>query len=351
MGLQTRIPEEWIVLPNDQEGASEPNHEIADALNRLRLPGNKVFERESKTLLTSCLEHYSARKVTSLRDDKPYALKLHESCPNRDVCWAGKTIEEQEMDYNRIQLPFVGSGYTESRARLVIIGLNMNECGGLDSLYDLIEGGNGVRESLRAGKKRIDFGAVKNEKGEKYGGTMIFHRAAVHAYLIEKTDWRIEDTGVLTNHRSVMDSGSELADVYDHFTFLEAIKCSPSNPPREGKEKERSRPLSSMFTGCPSLYLSQELKILKPRTILVLGLDTPLPSDMILENIHESDDRCMRVYQASDGGRKMLLVKVVHPHFRKSRSLLGGLNLNIVLDVAKYFQQERATSSGSQSRP
>ncbi len=55
----------------------------------------------------------------------------------------------------------------------------------------------------------------------------------------------------------------QLADGWDRIAFLEAIKCAPQRP--------RSEPYPEMFEVCPPTYLADELEILRPKTVLVLG--------------------------------------------------------------------------------
>lgn len=54
-----------------------------------------------------------------------------------------------------------------------------------------------------------------------------------------------------------------LAPRWDDIAFVQAIKCAPC--------RARSEPYSEMFTLCPPTYLADEVEILRPRAILLLG--------------------------------------------------------------------------------
>ena len=60
-------------------------------------------------------------------------------------------------------------------------------------------------------------------------------------------------------------SKEEICKAYDYIAISNAIKCSPC-------DNKRSRPTYSMWDNCPSYILKQEIEILKPKTILVLGV-------------------------------------------------------------------------------
>lgn len=93
-------------------------------------------------------------------------------CFNREDCWknAPDRVPPDDNDWSIVSQPWVGSRYEE--LRLVAIGENLNEYGGLNALVELIEE---AKELILDGYRRVRFHAAFDQ----YAGSFLWHHVAI----------------------------------------------------------------------------------------------------------------------------------------------------------------------------
>jgi hypothetical protein len=181
---------------------------------------------------------------------------IHEKCIRRKECWTEASIKERGNEkYNKMSLPYIGDKF---KGDLLCIGLNLNNYGGKDAYYNLIDDeANGVKKLLTDGPRPIRI----NFNQEDYAGTFLFHRMSVYANIILDR-YKYENDKILSlDDRILYDSRDYLAKIYSELIFLNAIKCSP--------KYENSTPFEPMYVNCFNNILCEEIKIIKPKNILV----------------------------------------------------------------------------------
>lgn len=251
-------------------------------------------------------------------------ISLQDNCLNCNICWNGienrkwddkeleDYFEENDTDTTKIYLPWIGD-YFESQ-KLLIIGINMNEYGGTYAQRKIV--GDWVRSGLLEGKKRI----LKNDN---YAGTFYWYMAPAYAsVLIEK-----KGSMVVNWNDDGAPNPKSLSDTLDYFSITNSIKCSPKG--------EKSKPSSQMWENCLTHILKQEIKILKPTQILILGttenfyyfknkiLDQPFDT-----SIKESGN--FRKGQGTIDNNSVEFYSVIHP------TAFGG-NKNSLIQEFKEF--------------
>jgi hypothetical protein len=110
------------------------------------------------------LELYRRQGVLSVEGGNVNDHPLHSSCPSANCCWGSRAVNDGSRWWNRIQLAYVGPLYEVSPARLLVVGLNLNEDGRLPELEWLVRY---AQVALARGEKRIDFG------NPSYAGTLL----------------------------------------------------------------------------------------------------------------------------------------------------------------------------------
>lgn len=259
-------------------------------------------------------------KQSGVLDDCGQKLKellLHEACPDAAECWAGSEASGCQADWNKIQMPFIGPRYANSRSRLAVLALNLNGDGGLFSLHWLIANAQSI---FMTGCKKTHFGA------EDYSGTLFFHRLAAYSLLAVRSDWNFSEGEVWLGESRLVDNFEALSDILNSIAFLEAIKCSPAGG--------RSSPTRSMWSQCPRRFLISELRTLAPRTILVLGKETLTALPMETGSpVAEAENSLIRLYRSTIEGGEVSLINVVHPAYPR-----GGSAESLVSDLARLLR-------------
>ena len=145
-------------------------------------------------------------------------------------------------------MPYIGD---EFKGDLLCIGLNFNEYGGKEAHSDLIDDEKhdcGARKFLTQGRIKIH-------------GSLLFHRMSVYANIILDR-YKYEDDKILSPDDGILcKSGDHLEKIYPELIFLNAIKCSPKG--------EISKPFKPMYRNCFDNISCKEIKIIKPKNILV----------------------------------------------------------------------------------
>lgn len=199
---------------------------------------------EHLSTLRELLDLYARRGLLPNGADWP----LYDVCPRREPCWGGRDeLRPTQRARAGIAAPWLGTDYF--RDRICVVGMNFHDWGGLDGHWVIC---NAHIEAQRAGMRGKDgrpfaYGAMA------YANVL---RAGVEGEVPD--DWR-------------RPKPEALAEVWQSVAFLEAVKCSPGVP--------RSSPFPEMFRQCPPLLLRDELRILKPRVVLLLG--RPQPRDTV----------------------------------------------------------------------
>jgi len=259
-------------------------------------------------------------KQNGVLDDSGQKLKellLHEACPDAAECWAGSETSGRLANWNKIQLPFIGPLYANSRSRLAVLGINLNGDGGLFSLHWLVAN---VQSIFTTGIKKTHFGV------EGYSGTLFWHRLAAYSLLAVRSDWNLSEGEVWLGESRLLDNLEALSDVLNSIAFLELIKCSPA--------WERSSPTGPMWSQCPRRFLISELRILAPRTILVLGKETLTALPMETGSpVAEAENSLIRLYHSTIEGGEVSLINVVHPTWPG-----GGSAESLVSDLARLLR-------------
>lgn len=164
------------------------------------------------------------------------SLRCH--CPNRRACWPAE-VDPKCPDRAGIAMPWLGDDYLENR--IVVVGMNLHDWGGLDAHLRVCR--DHIRQ-LRLGRTGKDSRAFAT-------GAMTYVDAISRSMAGE------------TLSADPRPGRSVLADHWHKVAFAEAIKCAPPTV--------ASAPYPEMFKLCPPAFLLEELRILRPRVVLVLG--------------------------------------------------------------------------------
>jgi hypothetical protein len=221
----------------------------------------------------------------NLLNESGQEIPLHSACQYRSECWndAFDRCPPEDQGWSSITRPWVGPRYEE--LRLVVVGENFNEYGGLEALVELTEE---AKVLIAEGWRRVRFGnSFKN-----YAGSFLWHRIGCYAtafgeaFGIAKSNW--DNNGY--------PEAKDAASAYDLITFVEHIKCSPRG--------HKSKPTSRMWENCGAHVLRKELLLLNPTHILVLGTSTNAWS--LRQHVFDSD-WCDKVQVGSVTHAKTLL--------------------------------------------
>ncbi len=190
---------------------------------------------QSEIVRTLC-DLYEAKGL--LPDGKD--LPLQHVCPCREQCWGGREhAHPNHPDRAGISVPWVGAHYFDRR--ICVVGTNASDWGGIDSNWRICPS---HKDALLAGRRGKD-------------GSPFAEGAMRYAHAVERS------LGGATDPDTRAASRPQLAETWESCAYLQAVKCSPSTP--------RSEPFPEMFRNCPSLLLKDELEILRPDAVIVLG--------------------------------------------------------------------------------
>jgi hypothetical protein len=245
-----------------------------------------------------------------LLNENGETLPLHTVCKHSGSCWHGAKarVPKETGDRAGISRPYIGAHYDE--ARIVFIGINMNDAGGYLKLQALTEE---AKTALEQGKKRVNFGMPYSE----YRGTLLWHRIASYAHILMSGD-------PTTRSYEPLDSSptpSQLSLALDYVSITNHVKCSPHDKPK----RENSAPTEGMWKYCGAQILRRELAILEPRIVVVLGRgdnlwyfqQSALGSDALeWRDSGSTTERRVLVSKVAISGVPTALVVVPHPHAR-----------------------------------
>lgn len=203
------------------------------------------FQSEHAKAYEELLDLYGACELLPDGRDEP----LLSICPKCHPCWDDRrNMAPQQLDRAGVSAPFIGRRFFERR--ILVVAMNFNDWGGLDGNWLMCHWHAEAQARGELGKDGRWFG---------YG-------AMAYARLVEASldgelpaDWK---------HPQPRD----LVGVWDNCALVQSVKCAPNSP--------HSNPFEEMFVECGRLLLLDELRILKPRVIIVLGRG-PNPRDAI----------------------------------------------------------------------
>ena len=187
-------------------------------------------------LIRELCDLYEARGLLDDGRDRP----LWALCPRRGPCWEGRgDARPRREERAGIAVPWLGRRYLERR--ICLVGINFHDWGGLDGHWLICPD---HEQSLARG-------------GRGHHGLPFGLGAAAYVRLVEEAL-----DGTLRPGRPVPPP-TEAADAWQSCAFLEAVKCAPDRP--------ASEPFEEMWGECVGLLLREELRILAPRVVILLG--------------------------------------------------------------------------------
>ncbi|WP_126429113.1 uracil-DNA glycosylase family protein [Brevibacillus marinus] len=220
-------------------------------------------------------------------------LPLCETCNHHQDCWQGyehrKPLDQDNIHWSHVCLPWIGEKY--NTFRIVVIGINPYESGGLDFFRVLIPQ---AKEEMARGKIKVRF------NNPTYAGTILWHRIGLYASqtILKFVD---EDDPLTFPELSHIDA-------YDWIAFTNHVKCSPTG--------DRSQPSRAMWENCHSI-LKEELRILNPKILFVLGTGDNifyLRKNVLDENpLFIDETKFVRIFLGKLHGRTVGIINVPHP--------------------------------------
>ena len=232
-------------------GRNRSKSEHADVLQGLEAPLGQRPGREQADLVSQLAEIYADHGILDGMRTPP----LHEHCPKCKKCWHGAGADPPVPARLRprpkqagIAFPWVGRDFSSSK--LVIAGINLpvpedaGDFGGLLSQWWIY---SDLTNDNKMGRKKQYMG--KSEFAYAAGTYMLTIEAAAQGKAINGSP-----------------APRDAASAWERCALLELVKCSPvggGSPPED-----------EMWKNCLGEYLVEELDVLKPRALIVMGIST-----------------------------------------------------------------------------
>ena len=141
-----------------------------------------------------------------------FETPLHTNCKNYIKCWENLSAKQPHGDRSKIYLPYIGNKYNETK--ILVIGINMNNYGGIDAAHYLL---HTAMDELAKGKKKLF-------SNETYKGSMLFYQTYKYASILCKS--------------LIPEFNERLNNPLEYIAFTNHIKCSPDDGKNEcTKEK------------------------------------------------------------------------------------------------------------------
>jgi len=253
-------------------------------------------------------------------DNTGMCCSLPEVCNNSKKCWGTEKdrLPVSNSAQAHISRPYIGKEY--DKLRLLVVGINMNEHGGYYAFDGLIDGEYGARKDILNWIRRSKFG----NPTERYVGTYQYYCSSNYGAAIASINNLIN----LKHSSDGLPLSQNTADAWDYISYTNHIKCSPTF--------ENSRPSSEMWHLCGSHVLLEEIKILKPKYILILGITDNFwhfkdkVININLQSEYEIDDA--RYQKLVFDNEAIHLFAITHPsRYRKQSYLNFETLVNTVL--------------------
>lgn len=265
------------------------------------------------------MENYKIKLEKFYSSENILNVPLEKYCMHSDSCWKGiedrgrivETSEtESNLEHSNLYIPWIGEKY--DKLKLVILGINMNDCGGYDAEESLALS---AKDAILQGQKRINFG------NHDYHGTMFWHRVAAYAVAfmesagIIKPNWQDDD----------FPSKEDISLAFEYFAITNSIKCSPKSTK---DSKDRSKPTGAMWNNCPSYILKKELETLAPEKILLTGISDN--ANYFNNKVLDQPCNLIKLENIKHGigllnGKKIEIFVVPHPSIRTSVKIMYSL--------------------------
>jgi hypothetical protein len=232
---------------------------------------------EQIAVVDALLALYACRGLLPRGRDEP----LYEVCPNSESCWEGAT--RPVPDHAGISVPWVGREY--AAWRVCVVGLNFDNYGGLAGHWRVCA--SHIR-TLR------DGGLGKN--GRFFATGAMSYARAVEMSMCGSLGGSWDDP-----------SPADLARSWERCAYLQAVKCAPHG--------NRSQPTRAMCSACPPFLLKEELEILAPSAVILLGRTSvrDIVRPMLSVRWGESPGHFERDEFVLDDGRSVQLFCCNHP--------------------------------------
>ncbi|MBK6846306.1 MAG: hypothetical protein IPG96_01715 [Proteobacteria bacterium] len=183
----------------------------------------------------------------------------------------------------------------------------MNEHGGYDAMVGMVER---AQKDLETGTRRLRFQEPPSKKRQKgdYAGTLLFHRVGAYAaYFAARAE-----LAPLELRPDGFPIAKLVARSFDLIAMTNQVKCSP--------QRELSKPTEGMWRHCGQMVLRRELRVLRPRQILVLGTENrdhlgALCFDSEVTSWKPSG-RLLTEAHARLDGQPVRVIAAPHPHRR-----------------------------------
>jgi len=215
-------------------------------------------------------------------------VNLRTNCHRKEKCW---TLSSQRHSNYHIYHPYIGSKYHQER--IMVIGINMNDYGGSDAATYLA---NKAQKEIQAGK----IMTFANKSG--YRGSLLWHRLLSYAAILLQTKGAIP-----INSDKKHPTKEDLSNAFPYIAFTNSIKCSP--------KKNNSTPSKGMRENCPDYILKKEIGILRPKTIIILGVQNKnnLKSLLSFKKINHNVKSIISLFDFQNNGEVVKAICIPHP--------------------------------------
>lgn len=238
-----------------------------------------------------------------------YIEPLHLKCINSDTCWYDVSTENicgNNEEESQLYRPYIGEDY--QIGRVLAIGINMHKYGGYNAENILAEK---AKNEIRKGKKRTFA-----KKG--YRGSLVWHRMLSYSSFI------LREVGVFEiPEKRPYPKKIELTKAFDYISITNSIKCCPWH--------DRSKPTNEMWKHCPDYILKEEIRILKPRHLIILGIDNYHRVKNLFDDRNEKHKGDIKFVKAKFEGEDIYLYAFPHPASSQGTSLKRMDELEILL--------------------
>lgn len=265
---------------------------------------------------------YRSKKLLNYEKPVPVALHLHECCDMATRCWPTKVLKrrpEPGSDTGKISLPWIGAKY--DKFRILGLGENLYECGGLEACTDLIK--LAKTEMMEKNTKRV-LASGKTVKDKIYRGTYFYYKMACYCRVLT----HFLDEGATDKILPGPFDANLVAEFFDLIAYTNHVKCSPS--------RDLSRPETAMWEECGKHILVDEIRLLDPKWIIVLGKGNN--SYFLSRLINPTEVQSIGAVSGFMGqvnGKSIRVIVVPHPSYYRAK--VGA----VVADLIQLAQSLR----------